>query len=137
MINEVVGHTTGESIPPQPDEADLLQVELPLEVVPVKHDGPVFTHELPSRVGVSGSVGLTTAWVKVLYKQLQRKCAYLICDVDWHYIAGGPGTITGTGPAVAPWYAKVPLPLHHGDEVWAKVPTSTGTLTVLEEIWAP
>ena len=124
--------STGEYIEdlPNPDLAELQQREVLAPVLLVRPDGPVSTQPLPARTGPIETNPLTTTFQRVLNRDFKRSRAVLICDVDWlisrsNNAAGG-----------APWYAKVPLVLTHRDDAYAAVPTDTGTLTVITEIWA-
>lgn len=115
--------------PPQPESGEVLQREILAPALLIHPDGPVHTIELPARIGPMFKEALTTAFVKVLGKDEKRKRIALICDVDWLV------SRTGAANSGVPWYAKVPLPIGHCDEIWAAVPTSTGTLSVIAEIW--
>jgi hypothetical protein len=115
---------------PNPDVDDLLQREPVTPTVPTRVEGPVTTYRLPSRVGATIKQPLTTDFQHVLGSNEKRARALLVADVDWEYSRGGSA---GSG---IPWYAKVPLTIEHCDAVYARVPTSTGTLSVVAEVWA-
>lgn len=115
---------------PDPELGEVLQEEPTLPTLPVNVNGPVQTRQLPSRIGGSIKEPLTTAFSRVLYADLKRRRAVLVADVDWEY------SRTGNSGSGVPWYAKVPLVIEHADEVNARVPTSTGTLSIIAETWA-
>lgn len=114
---------------PNPSVPDLQQREILAPALLVKPDGPVLTHQLPSRVGPMASVSLGTTLQHILGPDEKRRRTILVCDVDWLV------SRSSSSPGV-PWYAKVPLYLESCDAVYAKVPTGTGTLTVVPEMWA-
>lgn len=116
--------------PPNPDLDTLLQREDFGPALPVRHDGPVTVHQLPARSGPIIKTALTTDFQHILGADEKRKRVVLVCDVDWELSRSGA---TGSG---CPWYAKVPLAIEHCDKISARVPTSTGTLTAVTEIWA-
>jgi hypothetical protein len=122
----------GTQIVDEPDPAleDVLQEPAGLLTVPVAVEGPVHIRVLPSRIAGAQKEALTTSFSPVLYADLKRRRATLICDVDWEYSRSGS---SGSG---VPWYAKVPLVIEHADTVNARVPTSTGTLSIVTETWA-
>ncbi len=115
--------------PPEPELGEVLQ-EPGLATIPVSVGGPVQTRALPSRIGGASKEPLTTSFSNVLYADLKRRRAVLIADVDWEY------SRTGNSGSGVPWYAKVPLVLEHADSVCARVPTGTGTLSIVTETWA-
>ena len=104
------------------DQADMVDVTVTTE--------PIRATDLPSRVGPMAKLALTTTFQRLYGPDLKRKRTNLICDTDWEISRSGA---TGSG---VPWYAKVPLVVEHADTVWARVPTSTGTLSILPEYWA-
>lgn len=99
---------------------------MPMTPVPVTVEGPVPVVSQPNRSGAAFTAELTTTMVHILGRQPGRSRVTMICDTDWRYSA----TQSGAG---VPWYAKVPLVITHADPVFASVPTSTGTLTVITE----
>jgi hypothetical protein len=112
---------------PQPELDEIQQREIVHPAVPVKHVGPITTHELPARVATIFDFGLTTTWQNVLAEDPKRKRTILICDQDWVVSHAGRGGGT--------WFAKVPLVLQNVSAVYAKVGSSTATLTVIPEEW--
>jgi hypothetical protein len=115
------------AFPAVDDQEQIEAAALPMTPVPVKVVGPSVVMALPARSGPAFTQDLTSAeLVHVLGRDPRRTRTTFICDVDWRYST----TKSGTG---APWYAKVPLTITHADAIYAKVPTSTGTLTVIPE----
>ena len=115
--------------PGQPDVPELLQREPVYPAVPVKMEGAVTAHQLPAKRGPAFTQDLSTTFQHVIGADLKRKRMLLISTVAWLYRT----STTGVG---VPWPANVPLELTHADHVYAAVPTSTGTLTVITEVWA-
>lgn len=121
---------TTEQPEAMPEVEDLQQEnDLRNVVVPVRVADPVLTHELPSRVGVIQVAPLSTSAVKVLYSDLKRKKAQLVCASAFLIARNKSGEF-------ALWPANVPLVLTTSDELWAKVSSSTADLTVVSEVWA-
>lgn len=111
-----------------PDLDELLQLESAKFTVPVRHDGPLEVHELPSRVAVVSDFGVTTTWQRVLGADLKRKRVTIVGDQAW-VVSHGP---FGGGT----WPANVPLVWCSASQVFAKVGTGTATLTIINEEWA-
>lgn len=122
-------NTNIDEDPPYPSVPDLQQREILAPALLVKPDGPVLTHQLPSRTGPMSSVPLGTTLAHILGPDEKRRRTVLICDVDWL-------VSRASSAAGVPWYAKVPLVLESCDAVYAKVSTGTGTLSVIPEMWA-
>lgn len=116
--------------PPTPDVYDLQQRDIPLHTLPVKHEGPVTVWRLPSRRSSAIATVLGTSFDKILPADDKRARATLVCSVAWEYSRTGA---TGSG---LPIPANVPITIEHCDRVDARVPTSTGTLSVIAEYWA-
>lgn len=113
---------------PEPTVEELHQVDPDCIAVPVRHEGPMTTHELPSRSGVVTDFGLTTVWQMVLGDDLKRKRVTLIAAAAWmisHAPHGG-----------ATWPANVPLVINHAGKVYARVAAVGTDLTVIPEEWA-
>lgn len=121
----VVEPLPNPSVPEVQQQQDIT----PIMPLPVVHDGPINTQQLPSRMGPIITQALSTATAHVLGQDEKRRRTVCICDVDWLV------SRTSSGVA-APWYAKVPLVLENADSLYAKVSTGTGTLTVVTEMWA-
>lgn len=122
---------------PQPMLDELQQVEpgyvIPVPPILVATDGPVTTQELPARLGVVADFGLVaTEWTMVVGADLKRKRLTLVCDVAWRVSHSPSSGASGGGL----WPASVPLVVSHASAVYARVPTGTGTLTVIPEEWA-
>jgi hypothetical protein len=108
------------------DQEQIEAPRLPMTPVPVAVAGPVVTMRLPARSGSPMFHDLTTSMAHILGPDMRRTRVTLICDADWRYAIGQAGN-------GVPWYAKVPLVLEHADAIYARVPTSTGTLTIIPE----
>jgi hypothetical protein len=103
--------------------------ELPI-VVAVRHDGPIRAVELPARNCAPSKLILTTDFQHVLGPDLKRKRVILLADAAWEY------SRTGAQGSGVPWPTSVALVLQHADAIYARVPTSTGNLSVFPEVWA-
>ena len=115
--------------PGYPDVPDLLQREVALPAVPVRHDGPLVVQLAPSLRGPAFVQDLSTTFQHVLGADPKRRRTILLGSVDWLYRTSSSG-------AGVPWPQDVPLILEHADQIYAAVPTSTGQLTVITEVWA-
>lgn len=116
--------------PGTPDVPELLQrdvVEYPS--VPVRLDGIVVVQLAPSLRGPAFVQALSTTFQHVLGADPKRRRTILLGDADWLYR-------TSTSGVGVPWPLDVPLVLEHADHIYAAVPTGTGTLTVITEVWA-
>lgn len=114
-----------------PDVDQLRQTEHDeLPAVPVRQVEPVTVHALPSRVGPMFADDLTTAFAKILPADPKRKRATLLGSAAWEI------SRSGSVSSGVPWPASVALVIEHCDTVYARVPTSTGTLSVITEVWA-
>jgi hypothetical protein len=115
--------------PPDPDLPDLQQRDLPMPTVPVEVEGKVRVLHLPNRGSAVEAFPMDTTQRRVLGADPKRARVVLVSSVAWNYAR------TKTGQT-APIPANVPITLTHTDEVYAAVPTSTGTLAVISEYWA-
>lgn len=114
--------------PAHPELQDVLQrpdALLP-ETVPVKHEGPVYTQELPAVLGTVSQHAIGTAPETILSEDPFRKRATIIStDNAFLIIRGkfnnGPGTS-------ATWPANVPFV--YGATSSLSVATATGTATI-------
>jgi hypothetical protein len=123
----------GTGIPedlPTPELEELQQRDVPLPALLVKPDGPVTVHELPAKAGPMFKQALTTDFQHVLGADLKRGRTVLLADADWEI-----STNRNAGSGV-PWPADVPMYVPHCDVVYARVPTSTGNLSVVTGVWA-
>lgn len=111
---------------PQPELAELQQEDTVIVAVPVKHDGPVTMHELPSRCGAVIDFALTTNMQMVVPANYNRKRTLLISSAIWNI----SHTRNGAG---SPWPAAVPCEIRHCSAIYA---SGTATLTVITEVWA-
>ena len=116
---------------PDPDLADVQQEQSDaLLVVPVRPVGPVPVQQLPARCGAAFPQPLSTTFAHVLGADPKRRRVVLVAAVAWEY------SRTSSAGSGAPIPANVPLELQHCDTIYARVPTSTGTLAVIAETWA-
>lgn len=114
-----------------PDLADVQQVpEDTLIVLPARLVEPARVQQLPSRAGAAFSHPLSTTFSHVLGADPKRRRVVLVASVAWEY------SRTASASSGVPIPANVVLELQHCDTVYARVPTSTGTLGVIAETWA-
>lgn len=121
--------------PAFPELQDVTQrADLPLSVtVPVKHDGPLPTQELPAVLGTAEQWPITTAPQVVLTRSQTRKRAILISTDNPFLILPRRSNIgTNTG---ALWPALVPLVYTAQTELSVCTTTGTATLSVITEDW--
>lgn len=128
-------HAPDMMAPAYPELQDVTQrQDLPLPVtVPVKHDGPLPTQELPAVLGTAEQWPITTTAQVVLTKSQTRKRAILISTDNPILILArrsNVGTMTG-----ALWPANVPLVYTAQSELSVCVATGTATLSVITEDW--
>lgn len=122
--------------PQHPDVPDVLQwPELPAQLtVPVKHQGPIGTQELPAHLGtITQFIASTTAQV-VLNKSQFRKKATLISS-DNAFLIVPTRTVIGTNTA-ATWPANVAFVYTAQSELSIATTTGTATVSVITEDWA-
>lgn len=131
-------HNPGAPEPLATPDLDGLQQQdapaLPMAPVPVAVEGPVLTHELPSRIGPIDMYQLSaTAWTKILYADRKRKTAQVLFTTQDALISR-----TGSGSVAngAPWPKNIPLPISHCDELYAAAATAGTVATVVQEVWA-
>ncbi len=115
---------------PEPELEELQQHDVPIPAVPVNVIGPVTVHELPCKSGPAFATTLTTDFQKILYTDLKRARANLLCTAAWQYSKSGAA---GSG---VPWPVAVALVIEHADSVYARVTSETATLSVITEVWA-
>ena len=124
-------HTVTEEEEPAYSVAAIDQHDYAIPAVRVDvGEAPIRVVGVPNRSAAIDTEALSTTWTKVLREDLTRARAVLMCSVAFEVAKKNSG---GSG---APWPANIALVLTHGDEVWARVSNSTGTLTVITERYA-
>jgi hypothetical protein len=127
----------GVVVPQSPDVADVMQEpEEPFAVVvPVKHDGPIFSQEVPAVLGTTMTVTATTSPQMILGNSHMRKKATLIStDNPFMVVARrNNGTVAS---ANALWPANVPLVYTAQTELSVMTSTGTATISVVTEDWS-
>ena len=119
---------------PRPELDEVMQrPDVPV-CVPVHVDGPVTTHELPSRFGTVFVVTATTTPQQILGADRQRKKATLI-STDNPFLISITRSINGSQTA-AIWPINVPYYATHCDAITVATSTSTATISVITENWA-
>lgn len=110
--------------------------ELLLAAVPVRHDGPIQTRELPSRLGISKSRSVpdTETW-KALSADPRRKSATLIAASQPFYVAQDKDLVSGG--QCAQWPSSVALVITHQEAVYVRCATTSNStiVSVLSEQW--
>jgi hypothetical protein len=115
--------------PPDPALPELQQRDLPFPTVPVEVPGKVRVQPLPARNSSANAFPMDTTLRRVLGADPKRSRVQLVSTVAWLYGR------TASGERV-PWPANVVCVVTHSDEIYAAVPTSTGTLAVIAEYYA-
>jgi len=115
--------------PPDPELADLQQQNLPMPTVPVSVEGKVRVLHLPNRNSAIEAFAMDTTQRRVLAADPKRARTVLVSTSAWNLARTKSGQ-------TAPIPANVVITLTHSDEVYASVPTSTGTLAVISEYYA-
>lgn len=126
----------GVVMPQFPDLPEVLQrPEEPATLtVPVQHDGPVHTQELPSRLGTAFTIFATTApQVAVNGSPLRKKATLISTDSAFLILPRRANIGTGTG---APWPANIPFVYTAESELSVATTTGTATISVITEDWA-
>lgn len=121
--------------PAHPDLPDILQRPEPAapQPVPVRHEGPLPTQELPAVLGTAEQWPITTVPQVVLTKSRTRKKATLLSTDNPFLILPRRSNIgTNTG---ALWPANVPLVYTAESELSVCTATGTATLSVITEDW--
>lgn len=118
--------------PATPDLAEVQQRPDPdaLLVLPARLVEPAAVQVLPARAGAAFVQPLNTQFAHVLGQDPKRRRVVLLGSADWEY------SRTGNSGSGVPWPTDVPLVLEHCDAIYARVPTSTGQLSVIAESWA-
>jgi len=119
---------------PHPNLDEVMQRPESPVAVPVKHDGPIQTHELPSRFGTIGNITASTTPYPILAADRARKRAVLIAT-DNPFIVLLNNTVVGTN-TYALWPINVPLEIRHSDKVWVATTTGNATISYFTENWA-
>jgi hypothetical protein len=127
----------GIVMPQNPDVADVMQEpEEPYSVtVPVKHDGPIYSQEVPAVLGTTMTVTATTSPQLILSASPMRKKATLI-STDNAFMVVARRNNGGTASANALWPANVPLVYTAQTELSVMTSTGTATISVITEDWS-
>lgn len=115
--------------PPDPALPDVQQRDIPLiPAVPVDVQGIVNVRIVPNRAGPAGTHDMTTVAQTVLGADLRRARATLWSTVAWQYM-------NKTSGSRVPVAANMVISVTHGDEIAARVTTSTGVLSFITEYY--
>lgn len=129
-MSEVPAQFLADAGQAEPSVAELLQEQLAGRAVTVEVNGPITTHELPSRQARYYTETVGTDIAHILYPDPKRKKGYLVSDTAFmvsHSSNAGSGGL---------WPANVPLPISHWSDVYAYATADTVDITVAVEIWA-
>lgn len=129
--------TPGTVMPQAPDVAAVLQEpDVPYSVtVPVRHDGPVFSQEVPAVLGTMMTVTATTSPQMILGASPLRKKATII-STDNAFMVIPRRNNGGTASANALWPANVPLVYTAQNDLSVMTSTGTATISVITEDWS-
>jgi hypothetical protein len=127
----------GIVMPQHPDVADVLQEpeEPYTATVPVKHDGPVFSQEVPAVLGTTMTVTATTSPQMILGASPLRKKATLISTDNPFMLVARRNNATVVS-ANALWPANVPLVYTAQTELSVATSTGTASISVITEDWS-
>lgn len=131
-------HTVSDALQlkeePRPPADEVMQRPESPRPLPVRHDGPVTTHELPSRFGITVTETASTTAQQVLGADRGRKRATLISTDNAFRVHVQR---TAQGPAnTATWPANVPLIITHCAPVSISTASGTATVSIITEDWA-
>jgi hypothetical protein len=120
---------------------DVLQDQTPdaMLTVPVKHEGPIESIEVPAIGGGMTTVVLDTAGANILKADPKRKLAVIMALEQDLYLGQDSANVNAGGltvPNGMEWPKNVPLVISHRDEVWASSKTSTTKVSISIERWA-
>lgn len=120
-----------------PSVAEVMQNELEdLPAVPIRQVGPFRVIRMGNKEWVSGNVtfdaAVSTNAVRILNNNPNRGRSVVWSSVAVATIGRSQAEATSSG-AVLP--ANVPITMEHSQEVWARIPTGTGVISWLEEVW--
>lgn len=105
------------------------------QVVPVCHDGPVTTHELPAQLGTTSTYTAGVQPQVVLNGSRMRKRATLI-STDNAFMIVARRNNAGTPSANAVWPPLVPFIYTAQTELSIATTAGTATVSVVTEDWA-
>lgn len=129
--HEVPGVVT----PQTPDVPDVLQEPEPLVLpVPVKHDGPILSQELPALLGTATQYVAGTQPQVVLNASRFRKRATLISTDNPFLIVYQRNNVVPA--ACATWPANVPFIYTAQSELSVATASGTAAVSVVTEDWA-
>jgi hypothetical protein len=114
--------------PPTPELEELEQRDPPAPAVPVTHQGTLYVVRQPALKSAVFSVDLDTTMRRVVDRDPRRSAVTLVSDTEWRMSA----TLAGSG---APIPANTPIRLEHAAAIYARVASSTATLTVIQEVY--
>jgi hypothetical protein len=118
-----------------PDTDEVFQEEVDLgklAPIPVVVAGPVRVQALPSRIGVSRSITLTTTAETILGADPLRRSAVILAAAAIRI--GSKEDVDLDSGFKLP--ANVPVTFTHSDTVWARADTSTAVVSIHVEEWA-
>jgi xanthine dehydrogenase molybdopterin-binding subunit B len=129
--------TPGTVMPQAPDVAAVLQEpDVPYSVtVPVRHDGPVFSQEVPAVLGTTMTVVATTTPQMILGASGLRKKATIISTDNAFMLVARRNNAT-VASANALWPANVPLVYTAQTELSVATSAGTASISVITEDWS-
>jgi len=132
-FQDLAAHVAFEEAP-HPELDDVMQRPAEPVAVPVVHEGPITTHELPSKLGTTFSVTASVSTQVLLSHDRMRKRATII-STDNPFLISVARSINGTGVA-ALWPANVPFIYTSESELTVATSTGTAAVSVVTENWA-
>lgn len=103
--------------------------------VPVVHQGPVLTHELPSPRGIMRSFNITPSGERLLGKDRRVKSRTIWCENQGIYLATAEGDMVSGAGAHLPAGGSVTL--GHSEEIWVRSDHATlsALVSIVVESW--
>ncbi len=133
--------TAGTQGRPVGDLSDVLQEEERPELpgawphIPVKVDGPVQTHAVPSVSSGCRTFVISTSAKRVANADPRRRIVRLLGTGGSFRVGTTPNEVTNDMSS-ATWPASVVLELTHMEEIYVQAATTDVTLAVIVENWA-
>jgi hypothetical protein len=133
QFSSLPGHVAFEE-QPHPGLDDVMQRPAEPIAVPVVHEGPITTHELPSKLGTTFALIASANPQVALAHDRMRKRAVLI-STDNPFLISVARSINGTGVA-ATWPANVPFIYTAESELTVATASGTAAVSVVTENYA-
>jgi hypothetical protein len=121
----------------EPDLIDVLQEDHPTPAIVVRNEGPIYTHELPTRSGgMFSTVVNDTQAESVAGSDRRRKRLWLLSVDEPMYVGNARQLVEAGAAMLIP--AATGVDIYHSDQVFVRSATADTptTVSVLVENWA-